>query len=361
MVWLSGAAPPRMMVCIMKQFLALAVSMCFCSMGWAQTEANFTFTENPLIRGIYTADPAAIVVRAAGNAPGERLYLYTGYDQARPTDNRFIMHEWRCFSTTDMVNWRSEGSPLSVKAFAWAQDDAWASQVIERNGVFYWYAPVHHKTIRGFSIGVARSESPTGPFTDALGHALITNDMTTQATISWDDIDPTVLIDKDEQAYLIWGNTRCYIAPLKANMTELAGPIQTIDLPKFTEAPWIHVYKGKYYLSYAYEHPEKIAYATADSVRGPYTFQRVINDLVPSSQTNHQAIVEFKGQWYFIYHTAAESGHEYRRSVCIEKLAYDEQGGIVPIQRTGLRSAEVVSFPPRAPKPATQPAVEPKR
>jgi len=32
-------------------------------------------------------------------------------------------------------------------------------------------------------------------------------------------------------------------------MIDLDGPIKTIDLPKFTEAPWIHQHKGWYYLS----------------------------------------------------------------------------------------------------------------
>jgi beta-xylosidase len=114
-----------------------------------------------------------------------------------------------------------------------------------------------HATIPGKAIGVAVSDKPTGPFKDARGSALITNDMTTGATISWDDIDPSVLIDDNGQAYLFWGNTKCYYAKLKANMTELDGPINTIDLPNFTEAPWIHKHNDWYYLSYAYQFPEK--------------------------------------------------------------------------------------------------------
>lgn len=47
------------------------------------------------------------------------------------------------------------------------------SQVIERNGKFYWYVTVSHGTIPGKGIGIAVSDSPTGPFKDALGKALI--------------------------------------------------------------------------------------------------------------------------------------------------------------------------------------------
>jgi beta-xylosidase len=100
--------------------------------------------------------------------------------------------------------------PLKTTDFTWAKGDAWASQVIERNGKFYWYVTVEHSSVKGKSIGVAVSDNPTGPFKDALGKALITNDMTKFSDISWDDIDPTVYIDTDGQAYLFWGNTACH-------------------------------------------------------------------------------------------------------------------------------------------------------
>jgi beta-xylosidase len=299
--------------------------------------------ENPIITDLFTADPAAMVYQG-------KVYLYTGHDEARPTDNRFVMKDWRCFSTEDMVHWKAEGSPMSLKTFAWARSDAWASQVIERDGKFYWYAAIHNQNNvhgGGFAIGVGVADSPTGPFKDALGKPLVTNDMTKGAykedlhrEMDWDDIDPTVMIDDDGQAYLIWGNTQCYLAKLKKNMIEFDGVdekgsgIQQIALPRYTEAPWIHKYQGKYYLSYAYEYPEKIAYATAEKMTGPYTFQGVINDLVPNSRTNHQAIIEFKGRWYFIYHNAVLSGHEYRRSVCVDELFYDKEGHILPIKQT---------------------------
>jgi beta-xylosidase len=223
---------------------------------------------------------------------------------------------------------------MSVETFAWARSHAFASQAIERDGKFYWYAAVFHATIPGFAIGVGVADSPTGPFRDARGSALITNDMTTDIDLLWDDIDPTVFVDDDGQAYLFWGNSRCRYVKLKANMTELDGPIVDVELPWFTEAPWVHKYDGRYYLSYAYGYPERIAYATAESVTGPYTFQGVINRLIPNSPTNHQSIVEFNGQWYFFYHNAARrGGGPFRRSVCVERLFYRPAGSIVPIKQ----------------------------
>jgi len=285
---------------------------------------------NPIIKTKYTADPAALV-------QGGTVYLYTGHDVAPAPQERYEMHEWLCFSSKDMVNWTEHPVPLKVSDFTWAKDDAWASQVIARNGKFYWYLAMEHGTIRGKAIGVAVADNPVGPFKDARGSALITNDMTKATGISWDDIDPTVIIDKGGQAYLFWGNTACYYAKLKANMTELDGPIQTVQgLPRFTEAPWVHEHGGWYYLSYATEFPEKIAYAMSRSLEGPWQYKGLLNEIAGNSNTNHQAIIDFKGKSYFIYHNGGmnEKGSSYRRSVCIDYLNYNKDGTIQRVRMT---------------------------
>ena len=107
-------------------FLTLALSI----QRVIAQDTNFIANGNPIIRHKYTADPAALVYK-------DKVYLYTGHDVAPPKENRYVMHEWLCFSSPDMVNWKEHPSPLDVKAFKWAKDDAWASQVIERNGKFY--------------------------------------------------------------------------------------------------------------------------------------------------------------------------------------------------------------------------------
>ncbi len=276
---------------------------------------------NPIIKDKYTGDPAALVYK-------DKVYLYAGHDEAPNDFNFYKMNEWLVYSSSDMVNWQEHPVPLKVTDFSWAKSDAWAAQVIERNGKFYWYVTVSHGTIDGKAIGVAVSDSPTGPFKDALGKAIITNDMTMQTQISWDDIDPTVMIDDDGQAYLFWGNTVCHYAKLKENMVELDGPIQTIDLPNFTEAPWIHKRKNWYYLSYAYQFPEKIAYAMSKSINGPWEYKGILNEIAGNSNTNHQSIIEFKGVPYFIYHNGSiqPNGGSFRRSVCVDRLHYNEDG-----------------------------------
>ncbi|WP_247716407.1 glycoside hydrolase family 43 protein [Sinomicrobium weinanense] len=277
--------------------------------------------QNPVITHKYTADPAALV-------HNDSVYLYTGHDEAAKDFNFYDMKEWLVFSSADMVHWKEHKVPLRVSDFKWAKADAWAAQVIERNGKFYWYVTVTHATNPGKAIGVAVSDSPTGPFRDALGKALVTNDMTKATDISWDDLDPTVFIDDDGQAYLYWGNTVCYYARLKENMIEFDGPVLTVDLPEFTEAPWIHKRSDWYYLSYAYQFPEKTAYAMSRSITGPWEFKGILNEVAGNSNTNHQAIIRFKDKDYFIYHNGSipTDGGSFRRSVCIDYLYYNEDG-----------------------------------
>ena len=284
------------------------------------------FSDNPVVSHIYTADSAGLVY-------DDRFYLYTGHDES--DGSNYDMDDWHVFSSTDMVNWKDHGEALAVTDFSWVRADAWASQAIERNGKFYWYISAEHNSIGGKAIGVAVADTPYGPFTDARGTALVTNDMTTATGISWDDIDPTVFIDDDDQAYLFWGNTALYWARLADNMIELEGGIHTVSLPDFTEAPYVHKRGDLYYLSYAAGWPERIDYATSTSIAGPWTYQgSIISETLPSG-TNHQSIVEYKGDWYLTYHNSdLPGGGEYRRSVAIDYLYYNDDGTIQEVVMT---------------------------
>ncbi|MFH4967505.1 glycoside hydrolase family 43 protein [Gaetbulibacter sp. M240] len=285
---------------------------------------------NPIIKDVFTADPAALVYK-------DSVYLYTGHDEA-PNDFHFYkMNDWLVFSSENMVDWKSHPVPLKVTDFKWAIGDAWAGQVIEKGGKFYWYISIEHDESNfGKAIGVAVADSPIGPFKDALGKALITNDMTKDTDIRWDDIDPSVIIDDNGQAYLFWGNTVCYYAKLKDNMIELDGEIKTIELPNFTEAPWVHKKGDWYYLSYAYEFPEKTAYAMSRSIEGPWEYKGILNEVAGNSNTNHQAIISFKEQDYFIYHNGGiqPNGGSFRRSVCIDPLHSNEDGTLQRVVMT---------------------------
>ena len=292
---------------------------------------------NPIIRDKFTADPAPMV-------DGERLYLYVGHDEAQ-RDEMFNMKEWLVYSTTDMRHWTDHGPIMKVSDFKWAKKDAWAAQAIRKNGRYWFYAAVEHdQTHPGKAIAVAVSDKPTGPFVDAKGSALITNQMTPKGTHSWEDIDPTVFTDDDGTTWIAWGNRQAYIARLKSNMIELDGPIREITPPHFEEGPWLHKRGKFYYLTYASldratHRDERISYATATSLDGPWTYRGELTGSGKYSFTIHPGIAQYNGDWYIFLHNASLAigdlnGAIGRRAVTVERLEYNSDGTLKPVVQT---------------------------
>lgn len=301
---------------------------------------------NPIIRDKFLADPAPLVV-------GDTLYLYVDHDEAKDGE-MFNMREWLVYSTTDMKTWKAYPPILNIANLKWAKKDAWAPQAIRKNGRFYLYVPAEHDdTHPGKAIGVAVSDSPTGPFKDARGSALITNEMTPKGEHSWEDIDPTVLTDRDGTSWIAWGNRQCYIAKLKPNMIELDGPITEITPPHYVEGPWLHRRGDLYYLTYASmdqtgkDRNEHVAYATAPSIQGPWTYRGELTGSATNSFTIHPGIAEFKGQSYLFLHNASltignQKGALGRRAITVEHLRYNPDGTMKPV----IQTQAGVSVPP---------------
>jgi arabinoxylan arabinofuranohydrolase len=257
----------------------------------------------------------------------------------------FNMREWLVYSTKDMKRWTDHGPIMRATDFKWAKKDAWASQAIQKNGKFWFYAAVEHDdTQPGKAIAVAVSDKPTGPFVDAKGAALITNNMTPKGTHSWEDIDPTVFTDDKGTTWIAWGNRQCYIAKLKNNMIELDGPIREITPPHFEEGPWLHKRGTLYYLTYASldrskHRDEKISYATAPSIEGPWTYRGELAESGKYSFTIHPGIVQFRNSWYIFLHNAAltigdQNGAIGRRAVTVEHIQYNDDGTMKPVTQT---------------------------
>ena len=287
---------------------------------------NFTASGNPIIKHEFTADPSALVM-------GDTLWLFAGHDYAGGQTG-YKMKDWLVYSSTNLKNWIEYPVPLKITDFSWAKSgDAYAGQVIEKAGKYYWYISTNWS-----GIGVAVADRPEGPYKDALGKPLLVNKDCFSSSHAWACIDPTVITDKDGHSWIFWGNRECYYAKLKENMIEIDGEVKQLNTKGFeyTEAPWIHVNNGKYYLSYAKGFPEKIAYATSDSIDGQYSYKGIINEIAGNSNTNHQSIVKFKDQWYFIYHNGAiqTNGGSFSRSICIDRLRYNPDGTIKRISMT---------------------------
>jgi len=278
---------------------------------------DFVSTGNPIVRDKHTADPAVFV-------KGDTLWLFAGHDY-EGKQSGYVMKDWLLYSTTDMKHWTEYSSPLHINDFAWAKSkQAYAGHVTERNGKFYWYVSTNW-----CGIGVAVADNITGPYKDALGHPLLTNKDCFASKHSWACIDPAIFTDDDGTPYIIWGNGQCYYAKLKDNMTEIDGEVKQIKLKDFTEAPWVHKYNGKYYLTYATGWPEKIAYAVSDYIGGPYEYKGIISEIAGNSNTTHPVIVKFKDRWIFFSHNGGlPDGTSYSRSVIAEPMEYNADGSI---------------------------------
>ena len=313
----------------MKQsykIVAILIILLNCSIGVAQ---------NPIVQTNYTADPAPMVYNG-------KVYLYTSHDEDDST--WFTMNDWRLYTTEDMVNWTDHGAVLSYKEFAWAKMNAWAPQCIERKGKFYMYVPITDRQGKN-GIGIAVADSPYGPFIDPLGKPLVSN--------SNADIDPTVFIDDDGQAYLVWGNPLCYYVKLNEDMISYDGEIQqfpnTIEAfgkregkvneqrpTTYEEGPWLYKRNSLYYLLFAAGPiSEHIGYSTSKSPLGPWKYQGVVMPTQGGSFTNHPGIIDFKGKSYFFYHNGAlPGGGGFTRSVSVEEAKFNKDGSIVQMNMT---------------------------
>jgi hypothetical protein len=286
--------------------------------------------DNPIVQTSYTADPAPMVHEG-------RLYLYTSHDEDVTVKDFYTMNDWRLYSTTDMVNWTDHGTPAGLKSFSWGTDSAWAPQGIARNGKFYLYVPLNNNT--GARIGVGVSNNVAGPFMDPLGKALAQNGSS--------NIDPTVLVDDDGQAYMYWGNGTLRYVKLNSDMISTAGSVTNVSLTGFTEGPWFYKRGTLYYMVYAATAgSEKISYATSDGPTGPWAVRGDVMG-AGSTFTNHPGVVDYKGHSYFFYHNSAlPGGNNYKRSVCVEEFTYGADGSIPKLTMSTKGPSAVAALNP---------------
>ena len=303
---------------------------------------SFVYEGNPLVRDCYTADPAPMV------ASDGRLYLFCGHDEQ--FDDKpgyegkygFNITEWLCYSTEDMKTWTSHGAIMKPTDFSWAVGEAWAAQCIEVDGKYYFFVSCQSGNPNCKAIGVAVADSPVGPYRDAIGKALILDDMTPNGPRGWwNDFDPTVMIDDDGTPWLCWGNGTCFLAPLKKTMTELDGEIRTLPMENYVEGPWLFKRDNYYYNVYASmgQGGETISYAMASSLDGPWEFKGELTGSAKDSFTIHPGVIDYNGHSYLFYHNSTLSLDGYgpavgRRSVCVDELRYNEDGTMQPVEQT---------------------------
>lgn len=111
----------------------------------------------------------------------------------------------------------------------------------------------------------------------------------------------------------------------------------------FTEAPFLYRRQdengkpyGKYYLFFAVDWREQLAYATCDDLNeADWEFHDVLLDWNPTGDTRHPSVFDFKGKTYLIDHNGSLPwGFGKRRVTYVEEINFDENGLVLPIQDT---------------------------
>jgi len=304
------------------------------------------FARNPIVSHVFTADPSAHVF-------GDRVYVYTSHD---PDDQMaYDMTDYHAFSSSDLVNWQDHGVVLDSANITWT-DRLYAPTAAysEATGKYYLYFPND-----GSAIGVAASDSPAGPFEDALGQPLIHRLVPGAGDVDW-LFDPTAFIDADGQAYLYFGGgpegtgDNARVIRLNPDMISLADAAATpIVAPDFFEAPYVHEREGRYYFSYSTSfanHSPYIDYMVSDNPMTGWQYAGTVFQQPDQNNgnNNHHSFVDFQGSSYIFYHNRVLANREgfssFQRSVTLDHLSYDAQGKInpVPTQRGVVRQLRSV-------------------
>lgn len=240
---------------------------------------------------------------------------------------------FRAWSSENLVDWRDEGVILDLpRDLSWADLHAWAPAIARNHEKYYYYYSANK------NVGVAVSDTPTGPFRDPLGKPLVA----AADYRGMQCIDPMVFVDNDGAAYLFWGQGRCKAVKLNDDMVSFnAAQVVDITPPGYNEGPFVHKRNGRYYLSWSEfdtrDPRYSVAYGTSNSPLGPYE-KAPVNPILKQSGTvrgaGHHSIAKLpKGDdWVIAYHRfQIPDGDGYHRETCISPLRYDADGSILPV------------------------------
>ncbi|MDH6625365.1 beta-xylosidase [Streptomyces sp. LBL] len=248
---------------------------------------------------------------------------------------------FKAYSSKDLVHWKDHGVILDLGPdVAWADKNAWAPAIAERDGTYYFYFCAEQQ------IGVAVADSPAGPFKDALGKPLVAKG----GALSGQMIDPAVFTDDDGTSYLYWGNGHGYAVPLNDDMVSFdATKVKDITPDDFREGSFVIKRKGTYYFMWSEDDTRSenyhVAYASGPSPLGPWTKRGTILSKRPDHGilgTGHHSVVNVPGtdDWYVVYHRFAlngpgrPGGDGMHRETTIDRMEFAADGTIKPVLPT---------------------------
>ena len=311
----------------------------------------------PILPGFH-ADPEVLYSQQT-----RKYYIYSTTDGTPGWGG----HDFSVFSSTNLIDWTDEGKMLDVKGdqVKWATGNAWApciEEVKQKDGSYkyYFYYSAHNPKTNRKEIGVATSDSPTGPFTDS-GAPIVTDADRPAEARGGQAIDVDVFTDpKTGKHYLYWGNGFMAGAELSDDMLSIRKETirlltpqgGTLDTWAFREGAYVFYRKGTYYFLWSVDDTGSpnyhVCYGTSKSPLGPITIDEQSYMVIrqkPEDRiygTAHNSILQIPGkdEWYIVYHRINKNFVDKRfgggvpgthREVCIDRLTFDKRGRIVPI------------------------------
>ena len=313
---------------------------------------------NPIVPGWY-ADPEGIIF-------GDQFWIYPTYsDDYNSPDRSTIFSEQQlkaqkntinpqyliqtfinAFSSYDLVHWTKHPHVLDIKDVKWAAYSVWAPSIIAANNKYFLFFSANDIQNDGEfgGIGVAVSDKPEGPFTDAIGKPLI-NKFYNGAQ----PIDQFAFRDTDGALYLYYGGWRhCNVVKLGSDLISVipfadGQMFKEITPENYVEGPFVFKRKGKYYLMWSeggWQGPDySVAYAVGDSPTGPFKRVGKILKQDPEIATGagHHSVINIPGtdDWYIVYHRrplGTNNGNH--REICIDRMYFDHNDQIVPVKMT---------------------------
>lgn len=320
----------------MKYFFTLVMALC----AMTAAQAQKSWSGNPIDKGWY-ADPEAVVF-------GHEYWIYPTY--SAPYDQQTFMD---AFSSRDLVHWTKHSHVIDLADVSWGRRALWAPAVVHKDGRYYLFFganDVHPGEVGG--IGVAVSDKPQGPFKDALGHPLIG-----EIVNGAQPIDQYVFRDDDGEYYMYYGGWgHCNMVRLSQDLLHVIpfkdGSTYREVTPKgYVEGPFMLKRGGKYYFMWSeggWGGPDySVAYAISDSPFGPFNRVGKILQQDPKIATGagHHSVIKVpeRDEYYIVYHRRPLGETDRNaRVTCIDRLEFDAQGFIRPVQMTnqGVQSVK---------------------
>ena len=259
--------------------------------------------------------------------------------------------------STDLVHWEilPDALPLrpawAVDAFGWV----WAPEVFQPAGSadYLLYFVARYAIGQGGTqcIGIARADSPEGPFTPIGDEPFICQ------VESGGSIDPSTFVDDDGQAYLLWkndgnsngGQTWLYLQSLSPDGTSLEGePVRLLTVDQtwegvLVEAPTLWKQDGRYYLFYsanAYNDQRyAVGCAVSDAITGPYTklAEPILKTTIPAGIVGpggQDIVIAPGGSTWLMFHSWAPGGYRHLRLLPL--LWQDGLPVVAPIDKNPL-------------------------